>query len=353
MKQLLILVLFGYLLSCNSALGENVKAELDKAYGKAVAGDVRPILSFLDSIEDVNKSQFAELHGKYKQRFITADERMEFDDPFITNLYAHYTAYWSSSLLDPENERVSRKILVSKLNELSKKEGRKAGLLEAFRGPSIDKLETFLIATARRKGYFVLMGRTFPLRELMIWKKEESEKYQVELPSESFPVNVVFTQEFLSHGWLGYATFNRSHTGGWNVGDTIYRVGTKPGEDNEGFRVSILGHEGRHILDKKLYGELNGWILEYRAKLTELLLAEESFWNRLKGFKNEAQDTPSIPHTYASYRLLYDLIQELSEEQEQMPFHSFRFESYSIEELKHAIELILERSTKSLESNGP
>lgn len=354
MKGLLVFAISVWLIPCSLVLGDDFKTQLDKAYGKAVAGDVRPILSVLDSIEDVDQSDYAGLHEKYQKRFVTADERIEFDDPFITRLYAHYTAYWRSSLLDPESERASRKVLVAKLDKLSKEKGRKAGLGEVFAGPSLDKLEASLIEAARKEGYHLLMGRTSPLRELLIWTKEEKENYQIKLPSESFSVDVVFAQEFLSYGWLGYATFNKSHTGGWNnVGDTIYRVSAKPEEDNEWFRVSLLGHEGRHVSDRKRYEGLDNWIGEYRAKLTELLLAEKTFWHLLQQFRNEAQDTPSVPHSYASYRLLNDLAGELSEEQEPKSFQTFRFEDYAMEVLKPAIEHILDRSTKSLESKEP
>ena len=247
----------------------------------------------------------------------------------------------------------SNKILVSGLDKLSKVEGRKATLFETSREPNIDTLETFFIKTAKERGYYLLMGRTKPLLELMIWKKEERITCHIELPTDSFSVNVVFAQDFLSKGWLGYATFDEKHTGGWYKGDTIYNVGAKPGNNNERFHVSLLGHEGRHISDTKLYGDLESWILEYRAKLTELLLAEKSFWKLLNGFKDQAQDNISVPHAYASYRLMNDLMSELTKGQETKSFRSLRFEDYSKEGLKKAMEFILDKNTKSLEAKKP
>jgi len=92
---------------------------------------------------------------------------------------------------------------------------------------------------------------------------------------------------------------------------------------------------------------------EYKTKLTKLLLAKKTFGNLLSQFRNEAQDIRSIPHCYASYRLLNDLVGELSEEQEPESFRTFRFEDHSREILKSAIERILDRSTKSLEADKP
>ena len=352
MTRLIVWVISACLLPGSVTPEDSTKADYNKACGKAVTGDVRPILSFLDSIEDVNDSPFAELHEKYRKRFITAEEQIEFDDPLITRLYHLYTAYWRSSLLNPMSEKKSRRLLISALNQLSKKEGRKAGFLETFKEPSINKLESFFINTAEKRGYYLLMGRTAPLRELMIWKKEDREVFNVELPSDRFSVNVVFAQEFLSKGWLGYTTFDKNHSGGWNVGDTIYCVvrGKKPDSNEEWFRVSLLGHEGRHISDRKRYKTLEDWIPEYRAKCTELLLAEKSFWTLLNNFRNEMQDNVFIPHAYASYQLINDLIGELTREQKTGPGHTFRFEDYPIERLKDAIKGVLDKNTQSLEA---
>jgi len=343
--------MLAFLLPYTAVLGNSTKAEYERVCSKAVAGDVRPILSFLDSIEDVNDSQFAELHEKYKKRFITAEERIEFDGAFITSLYNLYTTYWRTSLLDPKSDKKAKKTLVSELAKLAKTKGYKSTISESLFGPNIGKLETFFIKTAKERGHHLLMGQTLPLRELMIWKKEEKETYIVELPIDSFSVNVVFLQEFLSKGWLGYATFNKSHSGGWYKGDTIYRVGGKPDENNEWFRVSLLGHEGRHISDEKLYGTLDSRILEYRAKLTELLLAERTFWHLLNQFRNEAQAPGSSPHSYASHQLTYDLMGELTQGKETRSLHTFRFEDYSEERLKDVMKLLLDKSTESLEGN--
>ncbi|UCG49086.1 MAG: hypothetical protein JSU94_04750 [Phycisphaerales bacterium] len=350
MSRTFLLVIYVVSFQCSSAAGNSIKTELIKAYGKAVSGDIRPILSVLESVEDVNQSEFSALREKYEERFITADERVEFDDPFVTNLYGLYTAYWRSSLLNPKNERKAGKILVSGLYRLAKSEGYKATLFESFIGPNIKKLELFLGIAARGKGYYVLMGRTPPLRELIIWTKEEGQTYEVELPSESFSVDVVFVQGLLSRGWLGYATFDKSHAGGWCFGGPIYRVGPKPGDNNEWFRVSLLGHEGRHMSDGKRYEKVDGWILEYRAKLTELVLAETTLWNLLNQFKSEAQDDISIPHSYASYQLINDLMGELAQGQKTESFHTFRFTDYSKDRLKDAAELLLDKNTKSLEA---
>ena len=93
MNRIVLLVIYVLLFHCYSVYGNDTETDLEKAYVKAVTGDVRPILSFFNSVEDVNQSELAELFGKYEKRFITADEQIEFDDPFITSLYCLYATY--------------------------------------------------------------------------------------------------------------------------------------------------------------------------------------------------------------------------------------------------------------------
>ncbi len=342
-----VLLCFCYLVY---GYGADTEKALEDAYCKAVSGDVRPVLSVFDSVENVTQSGFAGLYEKYRKRFVTAEERIEFDDPFITRLYDLYTAYWRASLLDPAREKKAGKTLLSGLARLAKSEGRKPPLSEYIKGPNADRLGAFLIETARKKGYHLLLGRTQPLWELMIWKKEETETYSVEIPSGNFPVKVVFLQDFLLYGWLGYATFDKKHTGGWANADAIYRVGEKPGAYDEWFQASLLGHEGQHVSDKKRYGDLPGWIFEYRAKTTELLSADQTFQGLLNAFKQEAKDDASVPHAYASYRLLTGLMGKLKEDQEAASLETFRFEDYPPEKMNEALKRLLDESTRSLDA---
>ncbi len=350
MNRIVSIVMWGFLLSCSSAYSADTDQALEEAYCKAVSGDVRPVLSVFDSIENVAQGEYADLYEKYRKRFVTAEERIEFDDPFITQLYDLYTAYWRSSLLDPASEKRAGKTLISGLARLAKSEGRKTPLSEYLKGPNTDRLGAFLIETARKKGYHLLLGRTAPLWELMIWKKEEAETYSVEIPSGNFPVKVVFLQDFLLYGWLGYATFDTKHTGGWANADAIYRVSEKPGPDDEWFQASLLGHEGQHVSDKKRYGDLPGWILEYRAKTTELLLSDKTRPGLLKAFRQEAKDDATVPHVYASYRLLTGLMEKLEGDRGTASLETFRFEDYPREKINEALGRLLDESTRSLAS---
>lgn len=52
--------------------------------------------------------------------------------------------------------------------------------------------------------------------------------------------------------------------------------------------------------------------LEYRAKLTELILAQTSFKELIRKFTLEQKNNPSNPHSYASYLMLTNLLRKVA-----------------------------------------
>jgi hypothetical protein len=66
-----------------------------------------------------------------------------------------------------------------------------------------DAAEDQIKAEALKRGFHALLGRTQPLRELMIWKKLTVEQRQVNLPEGPQSVRVTYLDDFLLRGW-GY-----------------------------------------------------------------------------------------------------------------------------------------------------
>ncbi len=343
-NKILTLVLIYLIAVVSTAQGNADARKIDHAYGQAVSGDVRPILSFLEKVNESERSEYAELAVKYNARFIEGSEQFVFEDPFISELHRCFRIYWRASLLDPDSERRSNKELKRNLKRLLRDMGSKST------GSKYNRIEAEIKRLAEARGYHILMGVTPPLRELKVWKKEERIKYEVKLPDESFSVDLVFLQDFVCNGWLGFATFNRSHTGGWATDHEIYRVGGKPSDDDEWFRVSLIGHEGRHVSDRAKYGSMPGWEREYRAKLTELIIADKTFWKLLNRFKNVAKPDKSAPHSYASYLITKNLIGALEGDRKSEELSSFDFEAYNIERLQGIAAEFLNESTRSLEN---
>ncbi|MGH7681707.1 MAG: hypothetical protein ACRENN_06930, partial [Candidatus Eiseniibacteriota bacterium] len=76
---------------------------------------------------------------------------------------------------------------------------------------------------------------------------------------------------------------------------------------SENFRVSYLAHEGRHFSDYKEFPRLEQPELEYRAKLTELAVSNETTLTLVKAFSEQAGRDRAVPHSFADYCVIRDL----------------------------------------------
>lgn len=215
--------------------------------------------------------------------------------PTATRALALYRAYWRAALLDPGRRAADEEALRRSL----------AALLGLAPATEMDAVETRLQARLEAEGVHALLGRTPPFRELMLWRTQSDEMREIALPEGVHRTRVVLLDDFASLGWAGYATCDRSITGGWVRPDGIYAVRPGWGDLNgEEFLVSFLSHEAQHFADKERYGELASWELEYRAKLAELAMADRTLAQLLEAFAGNQGDDPDIPHSYANKRVL-------------------------------------------------
>jgi hypothetical protein len=94
--------------------------------------------------------------------------------------------------------------------------------------------------------------------------------------------------------------------------------------------VSLLAHEAQHFSDKQRAWKLADWELEYRAKLTELALADQTSRKLLQAFEQNLGDDQSVPHSYANKRVLAAIVQRLHSpsgsppELEKLPLHALQ-----------------------------
>ena len=80
--------------------------------------------------------------------------------------------------------------------------------------------------------------------------------------------------------------------------------------ESENFQVSLLKHEAQHAMDLAAYKNLLSEVLEYRAKLVELIYSRER--NLLPCFLDEAdRSDPNNGHALASARLIEDVSRTL------------------------------------------
>jgi hypothetical protein len=278
---------------------------LRSATGRALQGDATDAVALL---EQVPASEFGEKDRAIRaciiERFRSSPEEEQSSriGTVTDKALSLYRSYWRASLLRPETRAARDEQLLKELRTLL--------ALPADAGS--ERVEAELRQRVAAEGNHVLMGRTPPLLEFMVWGSETSDVHQVPLPEGRHSIQVKILDDFVSLGWSAYATCERSFTGGWVKPDAIYAVG--PGWTDlmaENFQVSFLAHEAQHFSDKQRFGELESWELEYRAKLAELALADATLPRILSAFISNQGADPSVPHSYANRIVLSWLTSEL------------------------------------------
>lgn len=288
------------------AIGESTNAVLQGDSARALA-----------ALRQVPAAQFKGRDADYRACMFGRFERAQppwlvgdIEDPFVREVLYHYQRYWWHALAVPAQREPQAQQLLRKLRQLL---GTVADSAHDF-----DSVEPLLKDRLEQRGYHAILGRTPPLRELMLWRRQESRQYQVELPEGSHRVRVELLDDFVSRGWSSYARCQRGSAGGWATNEALYAVvpSYREGLDSEAFRVVFLGHEAQHFADQNRFPDLLPWELEYRAKLTELAQAVEVSRKRLLGFMEAQSDDMDSPHTYANKRVVADLSRRLGKSPE-------------------------------------
>ena len=221
-------------------------------------------------------------------------------DPFVDEVLSVYQKYWWHALAAPsKREALDEKLRKQVLALLEERSG----------ADDWDAVETRLTEQLRARNFHALVGRTPPLRELMLWRKQDSKLYDVALPEGSHRVRVELLDDFVSRGWSYYARCGRGSSGGWATEDRLFAVMPwfKSDLESDAFRASLLGHETQHFADMTRFADLESWVLEYRAKFTELWMAKETLPKLLAKFAGSQSDDKNSPHTYANKRVLSTL----------------------------------------------
>lgn len=203
-------------------------------------------------------------------------------------------------MLEPQN----RALLESRLQQSL---GREFGVAADW-----STLEAAIRQRLASQGQHVLLGKTGPLRELMVWGRQRDAVEQVNLPDGTFQVQIVYLEDFVSLGWGDWATCGRRGAGGWATSGALYAVTPRYSSlVGEEFRVTFLGHETQPFADLARFPGISPWELEYRAKLTELAQARETLPRVLRKFLEDQSDDLAHPHGYANRKVLTDLAARL------------------------------------------
>jgi hypothetical protein len=243
-----------------------------------------------------------------------------------------YRHYWTEMLMRRVNVGQAEQALRDAL-------GRQTGL----DSPSLEEQTEAARLLVERQGLRALGGVTSPLHELMVWRKQAAHTTTVALPEESINVSVFLLDDFVSFGWLGYATCDHHHTGGWATPEGLMVVSPSWDLSSEEYRVSLLAHEAQHFADYRRYPKLEGTDLEYRAKLVELILADATQPGLLEAFAAQARPDRSSPHAYASHWVITRLRERLS---------TGNLVTVPRSQLRDAAHTLLRQHTRSLADRG-
>ena len=255
----------------------------------------------------------------------------------IGRLFAAYSTYWVNAVLGTDTHEALELELFQKLEHI----------VGVRCSADWDILEPALARFVERDAVNALFGRTLPLRECMLWSSDHVVEYEIDLPLELVNLPVRMLEGFYTKGWCHTITGGARGTGGWVEDGQLCCVADAWDTRHESFRVSYLAHEAQHHSDRIKFAWLEQPELEYRAKLTELALANETLDHLIERFSRSHRDVSGkgllpqrtqSPHILSEYWLFEDLTSKLGEGWSR-PF------ARDSEELKRACtELLLESS---------
>jgi hypothetical protein len=281
-------------------------AAVADATGAALQADVRRAL---EALCGVPADEFAGVDGVFRVAMLARfageagnDLPADLADPFARELLATYRAYWRTALTNPCLPTTAEARLLAGLQQMTKRNDIR----------DLDAMAPIVRQRLEDAGYHSLQGLTGPLRELMLWTSQNERLHDVELPGGKCTTRVFALDGFASLGWGDYATCGRRGTGGWATSDALYAVVPRYASlDGEEFRVTFLAHETQHFADLARFPEMPSWVLEYRAKLVELALADATRDRVLLKLREDRGDDPASPHAYANKRVLAALERRL------------------------------------------
>jgi len=292
----------------NDPAAQRAAAAVADATGAALQGDAVSALAMLSRVPEADFEGDAQTFRRCMfERFgggappaLTLG-----DDPWIAAVGRAYVTYWRSALTKAVSIDAAEATLASTVGQLVGRPSTKAA--------ELDDLEPDIVAAIEGHGLHALLGRTLPLRELMLWRRQTVLVREVDLPGGRESVTVNLLDDFLLRGWGYYATCGHRSAGGWATDAALFAVvPAYHNLDHEVFSVRFLGHEAQHFADQRAFPGMESWELEYRAKLVELSMATDSQRGTLKLFCENRAETTTSPHGYANAKLIGEVARGLS-----------------------------------------
>ncbi|MCD0471895.1 hypothetical protein [Flavobacterium sp. JAS] len=353
LKLVTLLILNFFLFSKTNAQtnqNDSIKLDYTKIYALALDGNPKQALPLLE-IDSTKKIASKDLKFKnnFENRFKFKEDKSDFLETRkskIDELLKIYRDYWRFSFLNKE-KKTDTLIMKNVSNFL------KANLPSAKNLIlNEDSISVYQKKYITDLGYHTTgFGKTGGLYDLLVWKTEKDTIYKLNYEGKETAVKVYFMDDFITLGWSEYATLGRYHPAGWAHTDALFCVKKSYDLKSENFRVSYLGHEGRHFADYKLFPKLKGVgsaDLEYRGKLTEIALySKDGLYKRLEFFINNGNYDSQNGHSIAAYCVVRDLSKQLFNTDYERNLDKWK--AIPVNKINEAAAKILEENTKALE----
>jgi hypothetical protein len=321
-------------------------AEFRKGMDSVMRGDMKTALPLFRALSPAalperERKALLSLLKRFDGKAPLVDAQAEGLDAWTAQLLGAYRAYWSRVMLRTVSAEAGEKELSGALRRLLPEDD------PVGAHPEMDALEVRLDEKLQALGYHALFGMTLPYREFMLWRVHTNRSYPIDLPGGREEVPVAMLDGFVSLGWMGFASGDRYHSGGWATPDRLYCVRSSYDLDSEDFRISYIAHEGQHFSDYRRFPGLAQPELEYRAKLVEVSLADTTLKHLLADFGSNGSDLRDQPHPHAQRRVMKDLAQAL------LPGASPQgkwWEPFSPASIRAAAKSLLEEDTRRLQA---
>ncbi|MEO7049463.1 MAG: hypothetical protein ABI091_29435 [Ferruginibacter sp.] len=326
---------------------DSLKFNYSKIYSLCLDADIKPALELIkiDPSKKISPKDSI-FRERFESRFNYPSDNSgyltEFSSP-IDSLLAIFHSYWRTSLLDTSHHYEN--ILVSNLNSFFSD----MNLLQKGTVVPEDSLGKYIKIYIKGKGFFTNgFGKVGRLYDLHVWKNQKDTTYNFSLHGEKTSSRIVMMEDFITLGWEEYATLGKYYPGGWTTPQSLYCVQKAYDIKSENFLISYLAHESRHFADMKLFPNISGVNLEYRAKLTELSLAKKTLFKLIMFFINNANENSVNEHSAADYRVISDLSKVLFKEEFERDIS--KWEHISVKKINKKAYSILKANTRMLEN---
>lgn len=336
--ELFICIMMSLLLTLpNSGEADDSTEVMNRYVAMAIQGDLSGAPSLFVEAELGSRSPGAALRDSFIDRF--ASEQTGRTGDLLDGVIAAYQEYWKEALLKPSDRRESERQLDLKLgNLLHKPEAETTG--DSAQPSALNQALT-------DEGLYNFVSHDPPLRDLLIWRSQESRSYSVQLTDQQLDLTVYFLDDFQLLGWKEYASLGMTSTTGWVEDGTLYCIAWAYDRDSENFEVSYLKHEARHLLDLERYPYMKSTELEYRSKLTELAYANRSLERILEDFSDKSAQNAGSPHAMANWRVIRDIYWGLNKEE--MPQGFDDWNQMKVDKVNEVARGLLELNTREHE----